>query len=66
MKLPNISKGTVMPSGIQDSFLSEEKEQEAIRKQRRHDFLIATYGIIGGIIGGAISSILVLLLEGSL
>lgn len=66
MKLPNISKGTVMPSGIQDSFLREEKEQEAIRQQRRHDFLIATYGIIGGIIGGAISSILVLLLEGSL
>lgn len=66
MKLPNISKGTVTPSGIQDSFLSEEKEQESIRQQRRHDFLIATYGIIGGIIGGAISSILVLLLEGSL
>lgn len=66
MKLPNISKGTVMPSGIQDSFLGEEKEQESIRQQRRHDFLIATYGIIGGIIGGAISSILVLLLEGSL
>lgn len=66
MKLPNISKGTVMPSGIQDSFLREEKEREAIRQQRRHDFLIATYGIIGGIIGGAISSVIVLLLEGSL
>ena len=66
MKLPTISKGTVMPSGIQDSFLREEKEREAIRQQRRHDFLIATYGIIGGIIGGAISSVIVLLLEGSL
>ena len=66
MKLPNISKGTVMPSGIQDSFLREEKEREALRQQRRHDFLIATYGIIGGIIGGAISSVIVLLLEGSL
>ena len=66
MKLPTISKGTVMPSGIHDSFLREEKEREAIRQQRRHDFLIATYGIIGGIIGGAISSVIVLLLEGSL
>ena len=39
---------------------------DAIKKQRRHDFLVATYGIIGGIISGVASSLIVLWLQGLL
>ena len=48
------------------SIIYQKKYQEALKKQRRHDFLIATYGIIGGILGGVISSIIVLKLQGLL
>lgn len=70
IKLPNLSKGTVIPPGIQEAWLKEEKNEDAQRKQRRHDFLIATYGIIGGIVGGIISgvvsSLIVLKVQGLL
>lgn len=55
-KAPRMSSGSVIPHGIQEQWLKEEKE--ALKKQRRHDFIIATYGIIGGFISGLLSSIL--------
>ncbi len=70
MKLPEILNGTAIPDGIQELWLKEEKEKSYLKRQRRHDFLMATYGIIGGIIGGIISgvasSIIVLKLQGLL
>ena len=69
-KIPPIAEGTVIPDGIQELWLKEAKEKEALKKQHRHDFLIATYGIIGGIFGGIVSgvatSLIVLWLEGLL
>lgn len=65
-EIPNIARGTVIPNGIQEAWIKEAKEKEALKKQRRHDFLIATYGIIGGIISGVISSLIVLKLQGLL
>lgn len=65
-EIPDIARGAVIPAAIQESWLKEAKEQEALRKQRRHDFLIATYGIIGGIISGVVSSLIVLKLQGLL
>ena len=69
-KIPSVAEGTVIPDGIQELWLKEVKEKEALKKQRRHDFLIATYGIIGGIIGGIISgvasSLILLKLQGLL
>lgn len=57
-KATRMSSGSVIPHGIQEQWLKEEKEKEALKKQRRHDFIIATYGIIGGFISGLLSSIL--------
>lgn len=65
-KLPSIANGTSIPPGIQELWLKEAKEKEALKKQRRHDFLVATYGIIGGIISGVASSLIVLWLQGLL
>jgi hypothetical protein len=65
-KIPSVAEGSVIPTGIQDIWLKEAKEKEALKKQRRHDFLIATYGIVGGIISGVASSLIVLWLQGLL
>ena len=46
--------------------IKEAKEKEALRQQRKHDFLIATYGIVGGIISGVASSLIVLYIQGLL
>ena len=65
-EIPEIARGSVIPEKMQLLWLKEAKEREMIRQQRRHDFLIATYGIIGGIAGGVISSVIVLKLQGLL
>ena len=65
-EIPDITRGAVIPAAIQEAWIKEAKEKEALRKQRRHDFLIATYGIIGGIISGLVSSLIVLKLQGLL
>lgn len=65
-KIPPIAKGTFIPDGIQEFWLKEAKEKEALKKQRRHDFLVATYGIVGGIISGVATSLIVLWLQGLL
>lgn len=64
--ISDIARGAVIPLGIQEEWIKEAKEKEALKKQRRHDFLIATYGIIGGIVGGILSSVIVLKLQGLL
>lgn len=70
MKSYKTNGGPSIPNGIQDLWLKEAKEKDAISKQRRHDFWIATYGIVGGILGGilsgVISSLIVLKLQGLL
>lgn len=48
------------------SITQEGKNYLKYRKHRKHDFLIATYGIIGGIISGVVSSLIVLWLQGLL
>lgn len=66
VKTPPIVKGYEIPDGVQELWIREEKEKAAFKKQHRHDFLIATYGIIGGIISGAVSSLIVIWLQGLL
>ena len=66
VKTPPIVKGSEIPDGVQELWIREEKEKAALKKQRRHDFLFATYGIIGGIISGAASSLIVMWLQGLL
>ena len=66
MKLPKLISGEKIPNGIQKLWIREEKERAEIKEQRRHDFLIATYGTIGGIVGGVVSSLIVMRLQGLL
>lgn len=65
-EIPDLASGKIIPAGVQELWIKEAKERDALRKQRRHDFLIASYGIIGGIISGVASSLIVLWLQGLL
>lgn len=65
-KIPELAKGTVIPHGISELQLKEAKEKQLLKQQHRHDLFIATYGIIGGILGGVISSLLVIWLTGNM
>ena len=63
---PDIASGTVVPNVVAESELKKLQAKEEPRQQRIHDFLIATYGIIGGLVSGVISSLIVLWLQGLL
>lgn len=65
-KTPFMANGNVIPLTLFEQQFKEAKEREALRQQRKHDFLIATYGIVGGVISGILSSLIVLWLQGLL
>lgn len=65
-QIPSIVSSPSPPAEMQALWEKEQKEKLAQKKQRQHDYLIATYGIIGGIISGIASSIIVLWLQGLL
>lgn len=65
-RIPDLARGTAIPDGVQELWIKEAKERDALRKQRRHDLLIASYGIVGGIVSGVASSLIVLWLQGLL
>ena len=66
LQKPFLASGSVIPYGILEQQLKEAKEKEALRQKRKHEFLIATYGIVGGIILAVISSLIVLWIQGLL
>ena len=66
LDIPSIASGQVIPHRVLEQQLKEAKEKEILRQQRKHDFLIATYGIVGGIISGITSSLIVLCIQGLL
>lgn len=54
--IPDIAKGTVLPDSILMQQINEAKEKDAIRKQRKHDFAVATYSaVIAAIVSALIS-----------
>lgn len=60
--------GTVTQKGIdfvQDYADKARKEEGAIRSSRRHDWLIASFGICGGLVSGAFGSALFDLIVGA-
>ena len=65
-KIPELAKGNVIPHGILELQLKEEQEKQLLKQQRKHDFIIATYGIIGGVLGGVLSSLLVIWITSSM
>lgn len=65
-KIPLLASGTVIPYYVLEQQIKEAKEKETFQKQRKHDFLIATYGIVGSIFSGVISSLIFLIIKGML
>lgn len=54
--IPTIAKGTVVPDSVQQKIIEEEKEKNAIKKQRRHDFLVTLFSaIVSGIVSLIVS-----------
>lgn len=57
-KLPEMSKGTIIPNGIANQQLKESKEEELHKQQRKHDYLVTILGGISGAIFGLITSVI--------
>lgn len=54
--IPPIANGTVLPDSVQRKLLEEEKEKNAIKKQHRHDFVVAVFNaVIAGIVSLIVS-----------
>ena len=65
-KLPEMSKGTIIPNGIIEQQLKEAKEKELRKQQWRHDFRVALFSAAAGGIAGDITSLIVLYIQGLL
>ena len=65
-KLPEMSKGTVIPNGVIEQQLKEAKEKELRKQQWRHDFRIALFSVIAGGISGLLTSAILLHMQGLL
>lgn len=54
--IPPIANGTILPDSVQRKILEEEKEKNDIKKQHRHDFIVATFNaVIAGIVSLIVS-----------
>ena len=65
-KLPEMSKGTIIPNGIVEQQLKEAKEKELRKQQWRHDFRVALFSTVAGGIAGIVTSLIVLYIQGVL
>lgn len=65
-KLPEISKGIIIPNGIIEQQLKEAKEKELRKQQWRHDFRVALFSSVVGGIAGIVTSLVVLYIQGVL
>lgn len=57
-KIPAIAEGKVLPIGIEHELMKQEKEKHLRKQQRRHDWCIAIFGVLGGGVMGLLTSIL--------
>lgn len=65
-KLPEMSKGTIIPDGVIEQQIKEAKEKELRKQQWRHDFRVALFSAVAGGIAGVITSLIVLYIQGLL
>lgn len=65
-KLPDIAAGKVVPDELQVEWLKEARVTTAAKEQRKHDFIVAAFGIAGGLVSGVVSSLIVLWIQGLL
>lgn len=64
MKLPKIVTGEQLPAGVELALAKQAKEEAELRANRRHDWLIASFGVIGGGVMGFIASLIFWLITG--
>lgn len=55
---PKLASGKVLPDGLEHALFEKEKEEFLRKEQRRHDWLVASFGVIGGGVMGLITSLL--------
>lgn len=60
-KLPPIARDEVLPN----SFDKAKQEEELRKRQLRHDWKIAIFSVVGGTVGGIISSLVFSLITSS-
>lgn len=60
-KLPEMSKGTVIPNGVIEQQLKEAKEKELRKQQWRHDYRVALFSATIGALFGFIASLITML-----
>lgn len=65
-KLPEMSKGAIIPDGVIEQQIKEAKEKELRKQQWRHDFRVALFSAVAGGIAGVITSLIVLYIQGLL
>lgn len=65
-KLPEMSKGTIIPDSAIEQQLKEAKEKELRKQQWRHDFRVALFSVIAGGISGLLTSAILLHMQGLL
>ena len=65
-KLPEMSKGTIIPDSAIEQQLKEAKEKEIRKQQWRHDFRVALFSVIAGGISGILTSAILLHMQGLL
>lgn len=63
-KLPEMSKGTIIPNGITEQQLKEAEEKKLRKQQWRHDYRVALFSAaIGGLFGFIASLITMFVLQ---
>lgn len=65
-KLPDIAAGKVVPDELRVDWLKEAREKATVKEQCKHDFVVAAFGIAGGLVSGVVSSLIVLWIQGLL
>ena len=60
-KLPEMSKGTIIPGKIIEQQIKEAKEEELRKKQWRHDYHVALFSAAIGALFGFVTSLITML-----
>lgn len=65
VSIPTLATGTVVPRGTGDFEQANKLKEKYLRKaQHRHDWLIASFGVLGGGVMGFLTSLIFWLISG--
>lgn len=56
--IPRLAKGTDMPASLAMLEMKKAEERALRKKQYRHDWLIALFGVLGGSVAGFLTSLI--------